>query len=220
MNFMEPKLSQESIVKTAFDILGEKQSIASLSMRALAKKADVKAPALYWYFSNKQELLQKMAEAMENQLELPDPELPWKQQLLKFMENYYDLYTSFPCGAELEIHTIPAYPSRLEHLEKMITLLTENGFSKSDSNQTILALHNMLIGQLMDLHQENYLRQEIINGNEFLKQSIVFMRTYVTENQLTGLSEGIENHGQDHDKEAFLTSVKVYLHGLSVLKDK
>jgi AcrR family transcriptional regulator len=217
---MEPKLSKESIVKIAFDILEEKQSIASLSMRALAKKADVKAPALYWYFSNKQELLQKMAETMEDQLKIPDPALPWQQQLLEFMENYYDLYTSFPCGAELEIHTIPAYPSRLEHLEKMITLLIDNGFSKNDSHQTILALHNMLVGQLMDLHQENYLRQEISKGNTSLKQSIAFMRNYVTENHLTALSEGIENHEQDHDKCAFLTSVKVYLQGLSMLKDK
>ena len=83
-------------------------------MRKLAKVLSVQAPALYWYFTNKQELLQAMAETMEN--DLPDvPAGSWQEQLQTFMANYYDLYLQYPCGAELEIHTIPSYPSRLLH---------------------------------------------------------------------------------------------------------
>ena len=110
---MEPKLSQEMIIQSAFTILAETQELSKLSMRNLAQKNDVKAPALYWHFKNKQELLQKMAEVMENELVIPDPHLPWQERLVQFMENYYDLYTQFPCGAELEINTIPSYGSRL-----------------------------------------------------------------------------------------------------------
>lgn len=39
-----------------------------------------------------------MAETMEEELALPDPTLPWNEQLLQYMENYYDLYTRFLVG--------------------------------------------------------------------------------------------------------------------------
>lgn len=90
---MEIKLSQAIIIQAAFDILAETQALSQLSMRNIANRIHVQAPALYWYFKNKQQLLQKMAETMEEELALPDPTLPWNEQLLQYMENYYDLYT-------------------------------------------------------------------------------------------------------------------------------
>ncbi len=67
---MEQKLSKESIIHAAFAYLKETSDLSQLTMRKLAKVLSVQAPALYWYFTNKQELLQAMAETMEN--DLPD----------------------------------------------------------------------------------------------------------------------------------------------------
>ncbi len=77
---MEIKLSQAIIIQAAFDILAETQALSQLSMRNIANRIHVQAPALYWYFKNKQQLLQKMAETMEEELALPDPTLPWNEQ--------------------------------------------------------------------------------------------------------------------------------------------
>lgn len=214
---MEPKLSQEIIIQTAFTILAETQELSKLSMRNLAKKANVQAPALYWYFKNKQELLQKMAEVMESELVIPAHHLPWQERLVQFMENYYDLYTQFPCGAELEINTIPSYPCRLEHLEIMIQILIQAGFSLDLSRQAVAALHNLLIGQLMDHQHEQNLRQKIIAGNHFLKDAILSMKNYVEENELAGLQASISAHGrEEEEKKVFLDSVNIYLQGLSL----
>ena len=197
---MEPKLSQEMIIKSAFAILAETQELSKLSMRNLAQKVQVKAPALYWYFKNKQDLLQKMAEFMENELIIPEPRLPWQERLVQFMENYYDLYTHFPCGAELEINTVPSYASRLEHLEMMIQILIQAGFSIDRSRQAVFALHNLLIGQLMD--------------------AILSMKSYVEENALVGLKASITAHqNQENEKQLFLDSVTIYLQGLAVQKE-
>lgn len=207
---MEIKLSQAIIIQAAFDILAETQALSQLSMRNIANRIHVQAPALYWYFKNKQQLLQKMAETMEDELALPDPTLPWNEQLLQYMENYYDLYTRFPCGAELEINTVPAFPSRLEHLEQMIQLLVREGFSVTQSHQAIASLHNLLIGQLMD----QQLRQKIMDGNEFLKETVLFMRNYVVENQLEGFKESMQSHAELNEKALFLTSAQTYIEGL------
>ena len=218
---MEPKLSQEMIIQSAFTILAETQELSKLSMRNLAQKTDVKAPALYWHFKNKQELLQKMAEVMENELVIPDPHLPWQERLVQFMENYYDLYTQFPCGAELEINTIPSYGSRLEHLEIMIQILIQEGFSLNLSRQAVAALHNLLIGQLMDHQHEQNLRQKIISGNHFLKDAIFSMKSYVEDHELSGLKASIAAHGrEEEEKQTFLDSVNTYLQGLNLQKEQ
>ena len=196
---MEIKLSQAIIIQAAFDILAETQALSQLSMRNIANRIHVQAPALYWYFKNKQ---------------LPDPTLPWNEQLLQYMENYYDLYTRFPCGAELEINTVPAFPSRLEHLEQMIQLLVREGFSVTQSHQAIASLHNLLIGQLMDQQHEQQLRQKIMDGNEFLKETVLFMRNYVVENQLEGFKESMQSHAELNEKALFLTSAQTYIEGL------
>lgn len=61
---MEPKLSKDTIIAAAFSLLEKSPTLEQLSMRKVAKQLGVQAPAIYWYFKNKQALLQSMAEAV------------------------------------------------------------------------------------------------------------------------------------------------------------
>ncbi|MFT3899803.1 MAG: TetR/AcrR family transcriptional regulator C-terminal domain-containing protein [Gordonia sp. (in: high G+C Gram-positive bacteria)] len=56
---MAAKLTREMIVGEAFDLL-DAEGIDGLTVRALATRLGVKAPALYWHVSSKQELLDQM----------------------------------------------------------------------------------------------------------------------------------------------------------------
>lgn len=69
---MERKLTQaegksdstrHKIVTAALELLDE-EGLSELSLRKLAAKVNLRAPALYWYFKNKDELLDYMAEAI------------------------------------------------------------------------------------------------------------------------------------------------------------
>jgi len=216
---MEQKLSKEKIIQTAFDILAEKRSIEGLSMRNLANALNVKAPAIYWYFKDKQDLLQTMAETMEQHLRLPDSSLKATEQLIAFMNAYYDLYTQFPCGAELEINTVPAYASRLEHIEIMNQLLLQQGYSFAQSRHAVISLHYLLIGYLIDQQKEEQLTQKIIDGNHYLLQSVQWMRHYAQEQSLESFNFALSQREQAIDvKEIFMSSVKIYLLGLEQLK--
>ncbi|MGH2155896.1 TetR/AcrR family transcriptional regulator, partial [Enterococcus faecalis] len=59
---MEPKLSQDTIIAAAFSLLEKSPTFEQLSMRKVTKQLGVQAPGIYWYFKNKQALLQSMAE--------------------------------------------------------------------------------------------------------------------------------------------------------------
>lgn len=54
---------QQKIITAALELLDE-EGLNELSLRKLAAKVDLKAPALYWYFKNKDELVDYMAEAI------------------------------------------------------------------------------------------------------------------------------------------------------------
>lgn len=211
---MEAKLSKEKIIQTAFQLLEDKQQLNALSMRHIASALNVKAPALYWYFKNKQMLLQSMAETMEMQLIVPEKQPTWKHDILAYMESYFDLYSQFPCSVELEIHTVPAYPSRLEHLDAMIQILRSGGIPLAQSHLAVNSFHNLLIGFMMDYKEEVHLRQEIIDGNQALLEHIHFMRDYAEANQLRNIQQGMQSRRNRHLKNEYLESVSIYLDGL------
>ncbi len=58
---LEPSEKQQEIIEAALELLGEK-GYNELSLRDIAKKLGVKAPAIYWHFKNKAMLVDYMAE--------------------------------------------------------------------------------------------------------------------------------------------------------------
>lgn len=58
-----PSSDQIRIISAALELLDE-AGLNNLSLRKLADKLDLRAPALYWYFKNKEVLIDYMAEAI------------------------------------------------------------------------------------------------------------------------------------------------------------
>ncbi|MGC5343429.1 TetR/AcrR family transcriptional regulator C-terminal domain-containing protein [Streptomyces sp. DT24] len=58
-----PKIDRARVADTALSVLNE-VGLDGLTLRAIAKELDVKAPALYWHFKDKQALLDEMATVM------------------------------------------------------------------------------------------------------------------------------------------------------------
>lgn len=77
-------LDRERVADTALKLLGE-VGLDGLTLRAIAKELDVKAPALYWHFKDKQALLDEMATEMYRRMVrgVPlDAGLGWRERTL------------------------------------------------------------------------------------------------------------------------------------------
>ncbi|WP_250299528.1 TetR/AcrR family transcriptional regulator [Streptomyces sp. A 4/2] len=61
------KIDRARVATTALRLLNE-VGLDGLTLRAIAKELDVKAPALYWHFKDKQALLDEMATVMYRQM--------------------------------------------------------------------------------------------------------------------------------------------------------
>ena len=211
---MDSKLSKEKIVQAAFQLLTEKPDLEKLSMRKVAQRLGIQAPAIYWHVENKQALLQSMAEEIEDHFMPPKPQANWKETIYAYMENYYELYQQYPCATEIEIQTIPSYPSRLRNLDAILGILNEAGFSIELSYMTITSLQHLLFGMLMDSSEERKLYNKVMAGDDYLKKQIILMKQYVQEHELNNISESIQYRQKEKQKDFFMKTLRVFLNGL------
>lgn len=79
---------QEQIIEAALDLL-DSGGLSNLSLREIAKRLNVKAPAIYWYFKNKEDLVDYMAEAILKKefcdLRPRESDEPWQDWLMAQM---------------------------------------------------------------------------------------------------------------------------------------
>nr|WP_242700599.1 TetR/AcrR family transcriptional regulator C-terminal domain-containing protein [Enterococcus sp. DIV0212c] len=214
MRKLDSKLSKEKIVQAAFQLLTENPELEKLSMRKVAQKLGIQAPAIYWHVENKQALLQSMAEEIENHFIPPKSQKNWKETIYAYMDNYYELYQHYPCALEIEVHTIPSYPSRLRNLDAMLGVLKEAGFSIELSYMTITSLQHLLFGMLMDSTEEKKLYNKVVAGDEYLKQQIILMKQYVQEQNLDNINDSIQYRHKEKQKDFFMKTLRVFLNGL------
>ncbi len=79
---MPKGITREKVVAAALELLNEK-GLEGVTVRALAERLDVRAPALYWHLRNKQELLDEMSTTVLRRIldVLPTSSSGWREDL-------------------------------------------------------------------------------------------------------------------------------------------
>ena len=72
-------LSREVVVEAALAMLND-QGADALSMRGLAERLGVKAASLYWHLRDKEQLLELLAEAIVDRIDVPLRPADWRKQ--------------------------------------------------------------------------------------------------------------------------------------------
>jgi TetR/AcrR family tetracycline transcriptional repressor len=109
----DPSDDQQRIIMAALELLDE-VGLNELSLRKLAAKLDLKAPALYWHFKNKGVLIDYMAEAIlqtEFKYVTPRPEeMPWQDWMVDISKSLRQAMHSRRDGARIVAgaHLYPA----------------------------------------------------------------------------------------------------------------
>jgi TetR/AcrR family tetracycline transcriptional repressor len=84
-----PHIQPEAVIKAALEIL-DAEGLENVTLRRIAAKLNVQAPALYWHFKNKQDLTDDMAQTILSNAELDNFTEPadinnWPQWLADLM---------------------------------------------------------------------------------------------------------------------------------------
>ncbi|MFE2586109.1 TetR/AcrR family transcriptional regulator [Streptomyces sp. NPDC059378] len=126
-----PRLNKKQVVEAALRLLNE-TGLDGLTLRAIAKELDVQAPALYWHFKNKQELLDEMATEMYRRMvESPGqvPDTGWRERLLTANRALRAALLSYRDGAKVFSGSRFTGTLHAVEMERTLTLFTEAGFT-------------------------------------------------------------------------------------------
>jgi len=142
-------LSKASIVAAALGLLDE-VGLDGLTVRAVAGRLGVQAPALYWHVRSKQDLLDEMAAEIWRRIgaelaALP-PELAWRQVMIAFATVTRRMLLAYRDGAKVFSGTCFTDTGVLENAEAGIARMTAQGFTPDDIVRAYSLLYNFTIG--------------------------------------------------------------------------
>ncbi|WP_329335486.1 TetR/AcrR family transcriptional regulator [Streptomyces sp. NBC_00663] len=124
-------LDRARVADTALTLLNE-LGLDGLSLRAIARELDVKAPALYWHFKDKQALLDEMATQMYRRMVAGtalDPGDTWQERLLKTNRGLRAALLGYRDGAKVFSGSRFTSLVHVEAMEDNLRLFTSAGFT-------------------------------------------------------------------------------------------
>jgi AcrR family transcriptional regulator len=124
-------LSRKAIVLAALEVM-DAEGVDALSMRKLAARFGVSAQALYWHFSNKDELCQAVVDHVRESFRFDEnPGLPLVERLRAHMSALRDHWSRHPTAVALGLRFFP--PEAGQVREAGIDLLRRMGFEEDEA---------------------------------------------------------------------------------------
>ena len=150
---MAAGLTKTAIVQAAFDLLDE-SGMDGLTVRALAARLGVKAPALYWHVASKQALLDEMATQVWRRVgdamaALPVG-LPWRDLMRTYAATMRKELLAHRDGAKAFSGTTLTDPDVIRRQEITFANLVRQGFTLPDAARGLLLLHYFTIGACVE----------------------------------------------------------------------
>ncbi|WP_245239318.1 TetR/AcrR family transcriptional regulator C-terminal domain-containing protein [Streptomyces sp. MZ04] len=149
-------LDRTRVARTALKLLNE-TGLDGLTLRAIAKDLDVKAPALYWHFKDKQALLDEMATEMMRRMTedlaagadaVRDAD--WRTALAAAMRGLRRHLLMYRDGAKVYSGTHFTDTSYAEPMEAQLRMLTGGGFTPGGAARAWATAYSYTIGYVIE----------------------------------------------------------------------
>lgn len=150
---MAKGITRERIVVAALELLNEK-GMDALTVRALASRLGIQAPALYWHVRNKQELLDEMStfvmRRVTDALAAIPPDGDWRDDLTAYARVLRSEYLRHRDGARIFSGTRFSDPDVVKAKESWLERLTATGFSLSEADDALDVVTAFVVGFVIE----------------------------------------------------------------------
>lgn len=142
-----PALNRSSIIATALDLV-DTVGLDELTTRRLAVELEVKSPALYWHFANKQALLDGMGDAIiiSAGMGVPQPGEGWRRWVRRRARAYRAEMLSHRDGARIVAAVRTASPETVRLFGDEVDALADFGFDPMLALRTIAIVTHYVTG--------------------------------------------------------------------------
>ena len=142
-------LDREAVVRTALRVL-DKTGLDGLTVRKIASELHVQAPALYWHFKNKQELLDEMATTVladfVREQGMPAENLSWSAFASEHVHGLRQTLLRYRDGARMFSGRYLTDSSLYATMEAGLRKFTDAGFSLSEAESVLSTLYCYVVG--------------------------------------------------------------------------
>lgn len=147
-------MEAETIVAEALALLRE-EGLAGVTFRRLTTRLGVKAPAIYWRFANKQELLEAMAESILRERCADPPPLadgdPWRPWLAGLLARLRAAMLAYPDGARVVTGARPLGTPTLARLaEHALSTLERRGLDLAEAATIVFTGFHYTFGHVIE----------------------------------------------------------------------
>ena len=136
-------LDQGRVVAAALALLDE-VGLDELTMRRLAERLGVQAASLYRHVRNKDDLLALLADEISGEIPLTPATGTWQERLTAGAYSVRRGLHAHRDAARVVAVTAPFGPRRLRHIEAILALLREAGFSPKDAARAAYHCNNFV----------------------------------------------------------------------------
>jgi AcrR family transcriptional regulator len=122
------RLDRERVLRGAVDV-ADRGGIAALTIRSLADELGVKPMTVYYYVTNKEEILDGIVDIVFSEIDLPTVGDDWRSQMSRRAHSARRVLRGHPWAVPLlESRTSPG-PATLAHHDAVLGTLLAGGFS-------------------------------------------------------------------------------------------
>src|SRR5688572_10198930 len=139
-------LSRERVLRAAIE-LADREGIAALSMRNLAREVGVEAMSLYHYVERKEELLAALGDMVMQEIELPEAGPGgWKAAVRRMAVSYHKALARHSWFHGLTGRGTAVGPGTLTYMEWALGTLRRGGFSPRMTHHAYHILDSHIVG--------------------------------------------------------------------------
>ena len=144
-------LSREQIVTAALDLL-DAEGLEGMNMRALGKRLNSAATAVYWHVGSRESLIALAADRAWAEVQLPDPaEVGWRTAASQMATSEYAMLTR-------HLWLVQAFgsyqlygPGKARHDDHSIAVYEAAGFAGAEADQATSAVFTFVLGNALGL---------------------------------------------------------------------
>jgi AcrR family transcriptional regulator len=138
-------LSAERVLEAALALIAA-DGLDALTMRRLAARLGVSAPAIYWWAGSKDQLLAQVADAVMGRIVLPEPwEGGWRDQVRLLAERSYAVLHRYRALLPVFTAGVASGPNTVRVLERWMAILLGAGF---DPDRAV-RVHGAILAQIL-----------------------------------------------------------------------
>ena len=146
-------LDRQLILRHAFGVLNE-GGLEGLTLRKLAARLEVQAPAIYWHFKNKQELLDEMGTQVLREALEDEPAwraLPrWQDLAFVYCTGLRTTFLRYRDGAKMASGTYLTDTKMFEAMDMSLRRFVSAGFSLRQAVVALTTLYSYTVGFVIE----------------------------------------------------------------------